>query len=122
VPVIELAEHTFDGISHPIGLGVERVWMFAGRIVGNDDGRSASGKRLRKGACIITLIAKEDFAQRRCGEQVGRGRDVRDVACTEPKDAQPPSTIADQSSNNNLSLFEKLAESKGRQNDTGDFR
>jgi hypothetical protein len=69
--------------------------MFSGRIVGNNDGCSASGNGLTKGARIVTLIAKEDFAQRRCREQVGRGRDVRDVACAEPKDAQPPYTIAD---------------------------
>jgi hypothetical protein len=69
--------------------------MFSGRIVGNNNERSTNGKGLTKGARIVTLIAKEDFAQRRCGEQVGRGRDARDVACAEPKDAQPPYTMAD---------------------------
>ena len=35
-PVLEAAKHAFDNVSAFIGLGIERLHSFAGRVIGND--------------------------------------------------------------------------------------
>ena len=74
--LLELAEAAFDEVSLGIEMFIERVFLGARRIVGNDGERALVGDRLAKVVGVIGGVGHDDLS----GQAFDQGSGLRDIA------------------------------------------
>ena len=68
-PVLETTKHAFDDVSAFVGLGIERLDSFAGRVIGNDRTGSSLNEEEPQGIAVIGGIGSAETTGRQGFEQ-----------------------------------------------------
>lgn len=71
-PVFELTEHSLDGVAFAVGLSIEGMGAFSGRIVGDDGSGAQFDEELAQAVAVIGRVGDADRRWRQ-GRDQGQG-------------------------------------------------